>query len=264
MLNVFNSNSQDVGNVGININNPKSALDVNGNTLLNGTLFLGGSEASTGDSGASGFAVVSDGPDKPAKWNQVSLIANDNTYFLRKTFFKRSEDGVELDHSTQDGATKYEENQEITLNNPAKSIIGWSIFDSLTFKIEPYTGTSIITVRIEMGVTTNLKSKRAGWNSFSIGLAIQHPTDPTKLILKAVRTGTLNNVGDTTSPSSLFFMDNIFTDSQFEKATNIYVVARYRQHDYSDDVNIYLGKNSQGMSVLHEPFVVISVYDKVK
>lgn len=218
-----------IGSVGIN-REPTTALDVNGGVRLTSALYFGGADGVKGDAGGTDnvYAVSSQGDNKPPKWTPFKLSYPDyGNYFLFSSVRKNSSKAYIVPIEKKSGSKPYQANMTFSTASDY-----WVIFEELTYVVENAKGKILRFIfEVELGIGSDYDQVNSlqGWNSFSIGVAMDEPsdTDPSQKVLKSVRGG--GCIGDS-FPQNLFYAFFVLDDITIttDNPINFYIVGTYR------------------------------------
>ena len=97
----FGFSSVLLGQIGINIQEPKSMLDVNGDVVIRDKIYLGGTDAIKGSPGVDKQVLTSQGDNKPPMWKtpNVPEVKDFNYYLIYNNVFE-DEQGIILSQKT--------------------------------------------------------------------------------------------------------------------------------------------------------------------
>lgn len=263
-----NSTAQVLG-VGINTDSPSAALDINGDTFLQGELFLGGDDDTKGESGKKGQIIMSRGEAKSPVWENIIYLPEYGNYQLITNDIRSDYKGVIFPYNTKTSSTiKY--SKDMILSAEDFSSKRWQAFEDLTVDLPPLEDVLRITVTFEVIATSSYigTNGNEGWSSFAIAVCVDDPTSADQMILKAVKGSVcrgLNNAQTT------FYMHTVLDDLPPNYHNKLYIVASQRQtngdHD-NESAEMVIGRDLNNATVdqsfLKGATASINIYKKIR
>lgn len=258
--------------VGINTNQPTSILDVNGDTRVTGEILLGGTDTTTGSIGKAGDAILSRGEGLPPVWKKIDpYIPEFGNYLLKSSIVNTDETGLVFNYNQNSGASPYTKDEYIYYSGTTGINSGaWQIFDELTVEIPAVENPILVVMTLQVVVTSGYigTSGERGWQSFSIGICAEDPTNSDRLILKSVRGSSCTGINN---PQTLFLMYGTVDNLPLNQDIKLYVVATYRNASNStaaESPELVIGRDltssTTNQSFLKRASIRADIYEKVR
>lgn len=181
------------GKVGVNTENPKKDLDVNGDLQLRGKIYLGGTDTTDGDPGQGAQVLTSGGTGGSPSWVTLAIPQVEaGGFYLQASQVVR--DDVGNTFGTNDGgATMYADGDLLS------GMVGFKVFPGLDaritipeYTVQPTDPAGTVYNRTNFHLETTVMQPQAssenGWTTFAIGIFIQEEGSP-DYVLKGVRVG---------------------------------------------------------------------------
>lgn len=233
--------------IGINTNEPRSLLDVNGDVTIRDKIYAGGSDSALGNPGMPGQVLVSGGANNPPMWKTLNIPQiNPGDYYLIYTNAFFDNQGIVFGNTTS-GNNLYTKGTDIS------TLSRWQTIDGLTNPFEVYSNTNKIYITFEAVVQLEGSGTNTGVD-FACGVFVDNK-------LQGVRTSTAKRAS--ASDAFATFLMVIISDQLSEGIHQVKVACTRKQNigNYSGDFSVGTNLGSNINEFVAQSSLKVEVYE---